>query len=58
MNMKGFMAGILLGMAAGAAADMALHTQKGKRSTAGKAVKTAAGMVGSAASTMQQSMGR
>ncbi|MBR2896137.1 MAG: hypothetical protein IKC03_10860 [Oscillospiraceae bacterium] len=56
--MKGFMTGILLGMAAGAAADMALHTQKGKRSTAGKAVKTAAGMVGSAASTMQQSMGR
>ena len=56
--MKGFMTGVLLGVAAGAAADMALHSKKGKRSTVGKAIRTASGAVGSAANTMQQSMER
>ena len=57
-HMKGFMAGMLLGIAAGAAADMALHSKKGKSSTVGKAVRTASGAVTSAANTVQQSMGR
>ena len=57
-HMKGFMTGMLLGIAAGAAADMALHSKKGKSSTVGKAVRTASGAVSSAANTVQQSMGR
>ena len=57
MHMKGFMTGVLLGVAAGVAADMALHSKTGKRSTVGKAVRTASGAVSSAANTMQQSMG-
>ena len=56
--MKGFVTGMLLGIAAGAAADMALHSKTGKRSTVGKAVRTASGAVSSAANTVQQSMGR
>ena len=56
--MKGFMTGMLLGIAAGAAAVMALHSKPGKRSTVGKAVRTASGAVSSAANTVQQSMGR
>ena len=56
--MKGFMTGMLLGIAAGAVADMALHSKTGKKSVVGKAVRTASGAVGNAANTMQQSMGR
>ena len=56
--MKGFMTGILLGMVAGAAADMALQTRAGKRTAAGKAMRKAVNMVDGAAASMQQNMGR
>ncbi len=56
--MKGFMTGMLLGIAAGAAADMALQTRKGRRTTAGKAMKAAVNAMDGAAASMQQSMGR
>ena len=56
--MKGFMTGVLLVVAAGAAVDMVLHSKTGKRSTVGKAVRTASGAVSGAANTVQQSMGR
>ena len=56
--MKGFMTGVLLGVAAGAAADMVLHSKTGKRSTVGRAVRNASGAVSSAANSVQQSMGR
>ena len=35
---NGFVAGMLLGAAAGAAADLALHTATGKRTSAGRAM--------------------
>ena len=57
-NMKGFMTGILLGMVAGAAADMALQTKAGKRTAAGKAMRKAVDMVDGAAASMQQNQGR
>ena len=57
-NMKGFMTGILLGMVAGAAADMALQTKAGKRTAAGKAMRKAVNMVDGAAASMQQNTGR
>lgn len=55
--MKGFMTGMLLGIAAGAAVDMALQTKKGRRTTAGKAMQAAVGAMDGAASAMQQNMG-
>ena len=53
--MKGFMTGILLGMVAGAAADMALQTNALKRTAAGKAMRKAVDMVDGAAATVQHS---
>ena len=38
MNHTGFLKGMLLGAAAGAAADMVLHTRTGRRTAAGKAL--------------------
>ena len=58
MHMKGFMTGILLGMVAGAAADMALQTTAGKRTAAGKAMRKAVNVMDGAASSMQQNTGR
>lgn len=52
--MKGFMTGILLGVVAGAAADMALQTNALKRTAAGKAMRKAVNMVDGAAASMQQ----
>ena len=56
--MKGFMTGILLGMVAGAAADMALQTKALKRTAAGRAMRKAVNMVDGAAASMQQDQGR
>lgn len=56
--MNGFMKGILLGAAAGVAADVALHTAKGKRTTAGKAMQSVTDAVDSAAVSMKQNLGR
>lgn len=56
--MKKFMTGVLLGMAAGAAADMALQTRRGRRTAAGKAMKAAVNAMDGAAASMQQGMGR
>ena len=56
--MKGFMTGILLGMVAGAAADMALQTKAGKRTGAGKVMHKAVQMMDGAATSMQQNTTR
>lgn len=56
--MKEFMKGMLLGAAAGAAADLALHTAKGKHTAAGKAVQQAETAVDCAAAAVKHSMGR
>ena len=54
MKMKKFVTGVLLGMVAGAAADMALQTNALKRTAAGKAMRKAVNMVDGAAASMQQ----
>ena len=51
--MKGFMTGILLGVVAGAAADMALQTKALKRTAAGRAMRKAVSMVDGATASMQ-----
>ena len=48
MNHTGFLKGMLLGAAAGAAADMVLHTRTGRRTAAGKAMQSATDAVDSA----------
>lgn len=58
MNMSGFVKGMLLGAAAGAATDMALHTKTGKRTPAGKAMQTVTDAVDSAAASVKHTMGR
>lgn len=58
MNMNGFVKGMLLGAAAGAAADMALHTKTGKQTTAGKAMQTVTDAVDNAAASVKHTMGR
>ena len=55
---NGFVAGMLLGAAAGAAADLALHTASGKRSSAGRALLTGPDAVDSAAASVKHTMGR
>ena len=52
-SMKGFMTGILLGVVAGAAADMALQTKALKRTAAGRAMRKAVSMVDGATASMQ-----
>lgn len=56
--MNGFIKGMLLGAAAGAAADLALHTTNGKRTAAGKAMQTVTDAVDSAATSVKHTMGR
>lgn len=58
MNTSGFVKGMLLGAAAGAAADMALHTKTGRRTAAGKAMQTVTDAVDSAATSVKHTMGR
>ena len=55
---NGFVKGMLLGVAAGVAADMALRTRDGKRTAAGRAMQTAADAVDSAATSVKHSMER
>ena len=55
---NGFGAGMLLGAAAGAAADLALHTASGKRTSAGRAMQTVTDAVDSAAASVKHTMGR
>lgn len=56
--MDGFIKGMVLGMVAGAAADMALRTPKGKRTTAGKAMQTVTNAVDATAASVKHTMGR
>lgn len=56
--MNGFIKGMLLGAAAGAAADMVLHTATGKRTAAGRAMQTATDAVDSAAAAVKQAVNR
>jgi len=58
MNHTGFLKGMLLGAAAGAAADLALHTASGKRTSAGRAMQTVTDAVDSAAASVKHTMGR
>lgn len=54
--MKGFLKGMLLGAVAGAAADMALHTNSAKKTAAGKAMQTATDVVDAAAASVKETM--
>jgi len=58
MNHTGFLKGMLLGAAAGAAADLALHTASGRRTSAGRAMQTVTDAVDSAAASVKHTMGR
>ena len=56
--MNGFVKGIVLGVVAGAAADMALRTAQGRRTAAGKAMQAVTDAVDSAAASVKHTMGR
>lgn len=56
--MNGFMKGMLLGAAAGVAADMALRTTQGKRTSAGRAMQTVTDAVDSAALSVKETLER
>lgn len=56
--MKGFMKGMLLGAVAGAAVDMALHTNTVKKTTAGRAMQTATDVVDAAAASVRETLDR
>ena len=56
--MNGFVKGMVLGVVAGAAADMALRTTQGKRTAAGKAMQAVTDAVDSAAASVKHTMGR
>lgn len=56
MSMKGFVKGMLLGAAVGAAADLAMHTDAAKRTSAGKAMQTATEAVDAAAASIKETM--
>ena len=56
--MKGFVKGMALGMVAGAAADMALRTAKGKRTKAGKTMQAVTDVVDNAAASVKHTRGR
>ena len=49
---------MLLGAAAGAAADLALHTNTVKKTAAGKAMQTATDAVDAAAASVKETMNR
>lgn len=54
--MKGFLKGMLLGAVAGAAADLALHTSAAKRTSAGRAMRTATDVVDAAAGAVKETL--
>lgn len=56
--MKGFMKGMVLGVMAGAAADMALRTTQGKRTKTGKTMQAMTDAVDHAAASVKHTMGR
>ena len=56
MNVKGFLKGMLLGAAVGAAADLAMHTNAAKRTPAGKAMQTATDAVDAAAASVKETL--
>lgn len=56
--MKGFLKGMLLGAVAGAAADMAMHTNAVKKTAAGKAMQTATDVVDAAAASVKETLDR
>ncbi|MCI9056057.1 MAG: hypothetical protein HFF76_02175 [Oscillospiraceae bacterium] len=58
MNHTGFLKGMLLGAAAGAAADMVLHTRTGRRTAAGKAMQSATDAVDSAMLSVKHGLER
>ena len=57
-TLNGFVKGMLLGAAAGAAADLALHTTCVKKTSAGKAMQTVTNAVDNAAASVKHTMGR
>ena len=58
MEMKNCVEGMALGAVAGVAADMALRTGRGKRTTAGKTMQAVTDAVDSAAAAVKHTMGR
>ena len=56
--MNGFVKGMALGMAAGAAVEMALRTAKGKRTKAGKTMQAVTDVVEDAATSVKHTLGR
>ena len=54
----GFVKGMFLGAAAGAVADMVLHTNQGKRTAAGEAMQTVTDAVDSAATSVKHTLGQ
>ena len=58
MNAKGFIKGMLLGAAVGAAADLAMHTSAARQTPAGKAMQTATDAVDAAAASVKETMHR
>ena len=56
MNAKGFLKGMLLGAAVGAAADLAMHTNAVKKTPAGKAMQTATDAVDAAAASVKETL--
>ena len=57
-KMRGFFKGMLLGAVAGAAADMAMHTNAVKKTPAGKAMQTATDVVDAAAASVKETLDR
>ena len=58
MSVKGFVKGMLLGAAVGAAADLAMHTSAANKTPAGKAMQTATDAVDAAAASVKETMHR
>lgn len=56
--MNGFVKGMLMGVAAGVAADMALRTSQGKKTPAGRAMETVTEAVDSAAMAVKENLGK
>ena len=56
MNTKGFLKGMLLGAAVGAAADLAMHTSAAQKTPAGKAMRTATEAVDAAAASVKETL--
>ncbi len=56
--MTEFIKGMALGVVAGVAADLVLHTAQGKRTRAGRTMQTVTDAVDSAAASVQRTMDR